>query len=187
MEVSLIRSDVLKTIDGGLGAFWKFVFTSVFFNADGHDLSTAGIHLDLFTGETKHIWMDLSVVVADEGALHALYGSKGASGIKPCMKCANIFNFKTVRSPVERDTTGTALYHTTHEFDKLILHTPATIDATIAKLQASRRQDLEELETRTGWNHVPNGAMIDPNFRRRIDPCSKVVYDGMHCFCERCI
>ena len=50
------------------------------------------------------IYLDVGYVLADESALHALFASKGSSGLKPCYFCLNIYNKLTAREVVERDT-----------------------------------------------------------------------------------
>ena len=61
---------------------------------------------------TAVIFANVSTVIADAEALHALYGCKGTSGPKCCMCCVNAFNTNTVRKVVENDKTGFAVYHT---------------------------------------------------------------------------
>ena len=45
-----------------------------------HDLRTAGLSLQLPDGTRAHLWFELGPVIADEVALHQIYGCKGAGG-----------------------------------------------------------------------------------------------------------
>ena len=49
--------------------------------------------------------------IADEDAIHRLVGCKGASGIKPCLMCCNVFLKGEVRDIVASDRTDTAVHH----------------------------------------------------------------------------
>ncbi len=186
MEVSLVRAVTIKSYKGGLGGFWKFIMMSAFFSESSHDYAKSGINLQLVDGSSRHLWLDLRFVLADEAALHSLYGCKGASGIKCCMLCSNICNvLHKERQIVERDRARVARYSNTPDFDALVLHTSESISAIMAKLELNKAlasPDLEELEKLLGWNYLPHGAMADPSFRQRIDPPSRVTFDGMHVF-----
>ena len=172
----------MSKLIGGLSGFWKFVMAELFFDDAGHHFAKSGIHLDLHGGGTAHLWFDCKIVVADEAALHGLLSCKGSSGLKCCCMCANIFNWKIDRGCIARDRSGTARYHTTHDFDSLVLHTPSSIDTIFRSLGAAAASELAELETRLGWKWELHSAMVDPAFRRQINPCASVTFDGMHCF-----
>ena len=187
MEVALVRAVTIKVYKGGLSAFWMFIMKSAFFNAGSHDFSTAGITLKLVDNSCKHVWLDLHFVIADEAALHSLYCCKGSGGIKPCMLCTNIVNIAyRARRLVENDRLRIARCSNTCEFDSLVMHTSASVDALINKLDGLHatvgKTEFEEVEKLLGWNRRPDSAMWDPEFRKRIDPSTKATYDGMHCF-----
>ena len=66
--------------------------------------------------------------VADEAAVHVLYGCKGQAGIKPCLLCANVFDRKEVRGIVDADSTGISVHHTEHDCTKLVPMTMSMLD-----------------------------------------------------------
>ena len=181
-EVAVVRASAHKSFSGGLSAFWKFLMVEAFFNPSAHDGSLAGILLQLPHGCHRHLYIDLDSVIADEAALHYLFGCKGSSGLRPCMKCANIFNYQhKARRLVEDDRTGVKRYHCTHDFDALVLHTQESLTSIMTKLEDSKRAaapNFDELEIMLGWSYIPGGAMFCPEFRRRI--ACKEVFDGMH-------
>ena len=107
-EVLLLRSNTVKEIQGGLSALVGALL-GVFFSPDGHDMSLAGVSLQLADGETLHAFIDLGVVLADEAALRAIYACKGAAGLKPCVLCQNVFNVTTKRNVPANDPTGFAV------------------------------------------------------------------------------
>lgn len=186
-EVGVARVVTVKAFEGGLSAFVKNLLEHAFFNSSSHDVSKAGVGVTLLcNGRRKHLWMELRYVVADEAALHYIYCCKGSAGIKCCMNCSNIFNYGyRDRKFVEDDPTGTNRYHTTHEFNALVLHTSESIDVLWNTLKAAKdaaAPNFGELEKRLGWNYDVNCVMHDPVFRKRIDPVSRVTWDPMHCF-----
>jgi hypothetical protein len=181
MEVAITSTTAIKTIEGGLSEFWKFLLECVFFNKSGHDLSKSGICLTLSDGTLLHLWLELHFVIADEAALHYLYGCKGASGLKPCLECSNIFNWRfRARGIVE--TIRSARYHWTCDFDALVLHDFDSLSAIIRRLQGAKiamsNEDFQELQTNIGWTLIPNGVMADDECRRRVS--RRAVLDAMH-------
>ena len=163
-----MRATFANTFAGGPGALWKLIMDALSLHHTGHDMSTAGVALDMVDGTTAHIWIDLQVVVADEAPLHSVFACKGSSGVKTCPLCANIFHYKCDRGPVAKETAKIAQHHALHGFDKLVLHTPASVDAIIAQLHANvGRPHSEDYQTRVGWNWVPCGAMADDKLRKR--------------------
>ena len=56
---------------------------------DTHDGERIGVTLDLYTGETIHVYIKVGVLLADVPALKEITSSKGHSGMKPCAICAN--------------------------------------------------------------------------------------------------
>ena len=184
-ELVIIRSDQVKKIQAGFSGLLVAAL-STFFGGQGHDISRSGITLKLVDGVYQQIFMTSAGFSADEAALHYAYCCKGASGLKPCLLCANVFNHKIRNEIVRLDATGASQHHTTHDFSKLKLHTPASISAILENLAAScgtlSKGAFAELETRLGWNYVPGSVMYDPILRPLMDPTEKAVYDWMHIF-----
>ena len=75
--------------------------------------------------------------VADELAVHVLYGCKGQSGIKPCLLCANVFDGKEVRNIVTADQTGLAVHHTEPDSTKLVPMTMGMLDWVVRRLKGA--------------------------------------------------
>ena len=157
---------------------------SSFFGAQGHNFEKSGIMLKLEDGTNQMVFMTSGGFVADEAALHAAYCCKGASGLKPCLLCANIFHFKIRNEIVRQDPFGISQHHTTHDCSKLRLHSPQSIDAILHRLETSwnnlNKGEFDELEKRLGWNYVPDSLMYNRSLRRLIEPSSHAIYDWMH-------
>ena len=181
-EVLLVRTDVVKDVRGGISAIIKALL-GLFWNTE-HDAKLGGISLRLFDQTMLRVFMQCGIFIADESALHATFCCKGSSGLKPCLLCANVFNNNTSRCIVENDATGFAQGHDCTEYHKLVLHTPATIAGILRRLSSGAaelsQRDFSELQTRLGWNYVPEGVLMDARWREVMDPSHVAMYDWMH-------
>lgn len=175
----------MRQMLGDVSGLFKSLVTS-FFDPHAHDFSSAGISLKLPDGSVVRCFLQLRIVIADEAAIHALYACKGSSGLKPCLLCQNIFNRNEARGIVEADRSGFSQHHTCHETSKLVLQTPESVRAIIARLNGAHgtmsKVAFNELQTRLGWNYSPGGAMFDPVVSRLVMPSQVVLYDYMHVF-----
>ena len=133
-EVLFVRTNLVGTVKGGVSSLMRALMNA-FFNPSTHDLRRSGVRLDLATGNNLHLWMSLDIIVADESALHSMFGCKGAGGLKPCLLCQNIFNFKNERGISEGDQGGWVQTHACTDSSKIVLHTPESITAVINRLQ----------------------------------------------------
>ena len=156
----------------------------LFLNKD-HDPRTAGIALQLHSGEPAQIWVGLGPMVADEAALHFYYSCKGAGGLKPCILCANVFNRRYRMEGIQRiDATKWACFHDEADPARLVLHTKATVDTVLARVAAPgmSKRDRQGLETDLGWSHNPQGLMQVPALRELAHPVEHCLFDWMHVF-----
>ena len=158
-----------------------------FFDSTSHHMAKSGINLSMKGGDSLLAFMTFGVFLADEAALHAAFCCKGASGLKPCFLCQNIFNYNEVRAIVDRDPTGFCQHHVCTDPAKFVLHTADTINAILRRLHAASttvsQADFYELQTRLGWNLVPGGVMWHPTFDRGlVDPTIHTCFDWMHIF-----
>ena len=183
--MTLLRSNLTQKLAGGISCVTSAI-VKLFFGHRGHDMSKAGVHVRLVGGDTMHIMASLGIVIADEAALHMMYMCKGSGGLKPCMLCANIFNDSNERDVLKHDHTGLAQSHTCPDFNKIVLHTNATVRETIRRLEEGARHltkgAFEELERRLGWNYTPGSLVLEPRILDICDPVRVVLYDWMHVF-----
>lgn len=177
------RSSRVQNVKGGVSAILKSLL-KLFFDPCTHDLRRSGINVELTGGTSVHLWMNLGIVLADEAALHAMYGCKGAAGLKPCLLCQNIFNHQNARGISENDMDGWVQTHACTDSSKIVVHTPETIDAIVNRLAAAARvmnkSAFAELQTSLGWSLVPNGTMGDEFSRLLCEPTQHALYDWMH-------
>ena len=185
-EVALICTTLVNSIPDDMSAVMERILT-VFFSDDSHNLNAAGVNLELADGAHVVIFADVAFTIADEAALHAIYGCKGSSGLKPCLCCVNVYNGNTTRQVVERDRSRTAVYHTCTDISKFKFVTPAVLDAILRRLTAASKSERDALETDLGWKHLPRGIMYNPGSRARMCPSDRVNYDWAHILFANCI
>ena len=176
-----MRNSLVNTIDGGMSAVVRAILNKLFFNPEGHDMSKSGIQLQCHDGTLTILFAELSMILADEAALHAIYGCKGSSGLKPCLICTHTFNQKNARRIVERDASGTAVDHACASAGKFKFITPSVMAAMVRRPESPSRTythtALEELQTEIGWEAVAHGIMFDDSTRIRCCPSTIAFYD----------
>ena len=162
------------------------ILTKLFFNQQLHDFSKSGVNIECQDGTRATIFADLYLILADEAALHAIYGCKGSSGLKPCLLCTNVFDAKKPRGIVSRDPTGRSVDHTCASVKKSRGVTQSVVAAIVRRLThvaaTSSSTVLKELQTDIGWNFVPGGIMFDAATRVRCCPTKCACFDWAHVF-----
>ena len=80
---AVLRAEVFKVLRGGISAAVKEYLRDAF--AGDLSLSSAGVAVD-----GKIFFCCFSRLLADDAAGRAVWGAKGASGIRCCMDCLNV-------------------------------------------------------------------------------------------------
>ena len=185
-EVLLVRTDTVGHVAGGVSAIMYTLLKDVFYTNTGLNVANPGLLLDMHSGGSMRVNITLGAFVADEAALHSVFCCKGASGLKPCFLCQNIFHRDLSRDIVHSDTSGFAQLHTCHDATKIVLHTDGTIKAILRRLSraagTSSKAELRELQTSLGWSFAPLSMMYSPLAWNVISPVLHGVYDWMHVY-----
>ena len=187
LEPLVLRSAVAKNIAGGVSGLFAQVLQLFLMpeGQEGHDMSQ-GMMVHLWSGEHKLIFAKFLYKLADEAALHAVWGCKGSSGLKPCLKCENVFNKKTVRGIVEADRSGWSVDDCCFDVSRLVPTTKQSILDIHKRLHSAKphmsTDDFKSLQTNLGWNYVPNGVMLCAAVAHFIDPPKQTAFDWMHVF-----
>ena len=180
-ELTIIRTTRVNRIADHMSAVFVQLL-GLFFGGEGQDLELGGLTVEFVDGASATIFADVLFSIADEAALHAMYGCKGSSGVKICCCCTNVFNANTPRRIVEADRSGQSVYHHCTDPTKFKRITPAVLDAIVRRLLRARPSELADLETDLGWKLQPHGIMFRPTARRRMCPSNKLCYDWAHIF-----
>ena len=183
-EVCVLRSTLRKTVKGGLSGLAAAVLRHLFFNPERGqvDVSKAGVCFQLDDGMFVTIWLQLGIILADESALHSLLNFKGASGLKPCSKCSNVFLKHLM---INRGITSTpdleVVDHACADSTKFAKQSDAMVAAVLMRLEAAKGSTgFDELETTLGWNLNEHGIMMDPVMKHHMHPRKQTFYDWMH-------
>ena len=184
MEVAVVRSTLASRAVGGVSGLAKSI-VGLFSGETAHDMATAGITVGR-PGRCMHLFLNVGAILADEGAIHAIYACKGAGGLKPCLMCRNVYDAKNVREVVERDTTGTAVHHACADNAKLLPLTGTVLNAIFRQLAAiaalpKSKGRLEEAQTSLGWTHCP-GSLLQSGagLLNRFLPLDTCIWDSTH-------
>ena len=174
--LAVVRSVAVKTIPGKLSAVTRMLLRSMFVGTQG--LSSAGVMLDV--GDSPFLFFaKLSNIVGDEAALKAVWSSKGAAGLLPCMFCKNV----TTRQLSEHDASG-YLHGLECSEDSLDLATTPEVWEKVDILSGSvgrlTKGKFQELEKSLGLNHEPSGVLCDDALRHHVLPIECHTYDSMH-------
>jgi hypothetical protein len=149
---------------------------------DNDDPRVVGINLfDQFDGSPITIYATLGGFLMDGAAHKELWGVKGYNGLRLCILCLNLFS-RASRINEEDGTEGICCSIT--DPDQLILATRNQIYATVDRLAAKRLTDtphvFEVREKAVGFNHMPDGILLEPALRDLVDPTEHFIIDSQH-------
>ena len=161
---AVVRRSLVNKIAGG---FPRIIcaLLRMCFQVGGHHLQRAGISLDFPHGPSIRLFAKLASVLADEAALHEIWGCKGSGGVKNCVECINILNRNWVAADDVEEGDSLKLYTKVFDICECDLQTAQTIRIIIDGLAAARatmsNTDFEAKQTRVGFNHNPFGLLQD--------------------------
>ena len=97
--LGIIRSTVLKKVDGGVSCALRMMLRAMLLQDGGNFVD--GVVLDLDAGPTM-FFAQFRSHLGDEAALSRGLSCKGASGIRPCIRCANLLKMVQCYLPWSR-------------------------------------------------------------------------------------
>ena len=168
------RSIVVQGMDAGMSQLTRLAMGSFMRFARGVVLPVGG---DVFGVLVSKI----SLLVADEAALKAMLGNKGASGKLLCVLCRN-----TVQKRYAETLSGNLVYHAETDAAKFLIHSRASLLQCVGYLQEQQSKlganAFAELQTALGINYFENGLLRDAKLMAEVDVCKALMYDWMHVF-----
>lgn len=135
-ELTFLRSTVTKTLRAGISGLIVTLVSFMFLSDTGHNFRN-GVTIPLFDGTIVTLFIMFGITLADEGALHFIYESKGSAGLKCCALCCNVYDAKNERGIEETATPRGPVLHTCCEHAKLFLMTCAMHIAIVNRLISS--------------------------------------------------
>ena len=172
------RTRDLARIEAGISALTRHLLRAFF--VDQPDNFTNRVTL-ILGGRPILIHAKLRHVVADEAALKAVYHIKGASGLKPCVKCQNVFSRTSNLAGNGRITIACS---------DVSQFKPATDqdvwdafdDLAARSAMGLTKKRFGQLEKAAGLNFNPNALLADAQLRSIITPVSMRTDDWAHIF-----
>ena len=165
LPISVIRSDIIEQLPGGLPQALSIVMRQC------QQLLSDGIIVDGQIVITHPLHL-----LADEDGLKKMGSHKGASGLRPCIRCANC---------ISKGNEVDGFYSIGHEpFDDFEQASDDFMKATMEYLQnlslTSTASRLQEAEKLSGWKWEPEVFAMDAALWQVLRP-SRFIYDAMHC------
>jgi hypothetical protein len=180
-----LRTKWIKLVKGGVSGVTRSILRAAFIGEKS--VAIAGVNLPLTTiGVIVNILFE--AILADEEALNAMFFTKGASGILPCLGC------NVVSKPLssDRDRGIAALSERDPEIvdiscpdiHRIGLRSDEDVWHICNELEeASRHPDkkvLAELENCTGIKLNLDTLLFDKELRRHVGPARALTMDPMH-------
>lgn len=163
--VSVIRHDELQQLQHGLPQYVSHVLSfmkdSVF---------------DVCRMKQSCLITNELYLVADEGALKLATDGKGASGMRPCLKCDVV---SKARQGLDGFVSICEDDHTKFELstDEYVLE----IMQFLGELSAGPQSRLREYQTTAGFNYNCAVWFLQEDLRQLL-PWQNITYDSMHCY-----
>ena len=119
--------------------------------------------------------------LADEAALKTLLGARGASGVKPCIKCKNVL-YKRGAGQTHHPY---FVVVSESQFQKFDIFSNSDLEimaqSMIQAASSESPKDFELLQKRLGYNYVPTGTLLNVAVRNSLR-VENFLYDSMHTY-----
>ena len=174
LPIACILSSKLKVIDGGVSQAHRAIMEAAIL--DEHGLVQRGILLEV-DGITVHVGFVFLDPAADELGHKQILDVKGASGLKPCFKCVNVFMkmHRLAGLPGNVDICE----HDPSKFEAMTDSDLWAMQDELAQDAQIRPAGVPEKETLSGVNICPHGVLASPILRQHMHPV-KSRFDRMH-------
>jgi len=173
LPIASLLSAKMKKLEGTCSQAHRKLMELAIQDVSG--LTNAGLVLD-----GQLVMFKLEDPLADELGLKSINDIKGASGIKPCIKCSNVFmkghRYATMPGNVDICCAVFSKFEQMTNEDLWDAH-----DALEQQKPLLRKTPFEALETALGVNYSPEGVLASRVLRETMHPVESR-YDRMHCF-----
>ncbi len=155
------------------GIFDRFFFSD---DDDGVNFERTGVMVPL-GDEPVCFRARVGMVVADEPALHDIFGCKGHAGYKPNAILSNVVLSKFYNQ--DRAMPDDVM-HTCVDPSLFKYHTADSLRALLGWLGTKQGQDLKDAEVYAGWNYHPDMFALRPY----IDVPNTLCFEPMHLYLQ---
>jgi hypothetical protein len=173
------RSAAVNQISGGMSQIFGYIFKLLFCT---EALTLAGCAFTLASGRRIRIYAKLACILQDGCAHKITWHTKGDTGVKYCLLCANVFSHRSVLVNVDGD--GDIRCNCIRA-EELQLETSDGIKEMIRKIHTRRSIDPPDVcdrrEIVLGFTYSGYNLMVDPDLDDVVDPVGQFMHDWMHC------
>ena len=173
LPIAVLKHDTCVGVDGGLSCAVRLLLRHMLLGPGGLARQGAGVQLG---GAQKLVRARLVHLLADMDAHRALWLYTGASGYRPCMRCANICMKKGRPAPGEFSILCSRWAHFAPQTDEDVWKLFDDLGVQKATLGKTA---YKALETKKGLHYHPLGLLADKELREHVKP-SMMAYDPMH-------
>ena len=172
----VLRVRKLHEVTGNLAAVFKR-HLDMFFGSRC-DMRLHGITVHCADSFVFMLWACLKVTLADEDGLRKMWSLTGASGLRSCIKCANVYNSRLL--PIEQDGDLTVSYSCC-DFSKIIPNTNEMIWHAAERVAAAPAGVRKEMGKFHGISHNAESVLLDmPSRELGACPADCIYFDPMH-------
>jgi len=171
LTLGVTRSNEISRMEAGMANLTRAMLKQIRVETEN------GFALDLGASQEPTLcWIDSVILLMDHEAIRAATGTKGASGLKCCLKCLNCLALGKASHVLE--------HHDVSQSD-MSQFWPATCDSVLAAADRLRvemsKGKKKELEKFLGWNatNFLNGPLTAPELRDWVK-VENIQYDTMH-------
>ena len=166
-------SSRIKELSGGMSQAFRRII-NLFFNADGHNMSTGGIRLP----SGQRLWADLGLMLQDGDAHVQAWSVRGCRGSKVCLLCNNVFT--TDSDICAEDGTRLLASEVIQEKD-MVKATDSELRNNMRFLAGQTRSpDFTLLQQALGLTYHEHSLLMDASLDDVVRPTKQYVHDWMH-------
>ena len=172
--LALVRESVIAQISDGLPAYFRSLLKTML--PPESSLTKEGEPL-VIERQTWLLRLKGFRFVADEGAIKASFNHKGASGLRPCIKCKNAVTNLNLADEY-------FVHISEHNFNRFDPQSDADMFEVADAIKASVLggvRNVGKLQMFSGLNYTEQSILFDPEVRIYMAP-SNICYDPMHIF-----
>lgn len=177
LPLAILRTSVAHEVRGGISYCFRALLNSVLLAPC--QLADIGVAVDLGSGP-RLVRLEVKHILADEAALKAVWSSKGAAGVRPCMLCRNVVALRSniVEGQdylVDVSCSNTAKFHESTDADIW-----EAWDHLAAESGRLTKGTFANLEKASGFSYHPDALLADHGLRRLLGPASCTTMDWLH-------
>lgn len=177
LPLAVLRTSVAHQVKGGVSYCFRALLNSMLLAPC--QLADIGVAVELGSGP-RLVRLEVKHILADEAALKAVWCSKGAAGVRPCMLCRNVVALRSQLVEgqdylVDVSCSNTAKFHESADADIW-----EAWDHLAAQHGRMAKGAFANLEKASGFSYDPDGLLSDHGLRRLVGPASCTTMDWLH-------